>query len=137
MAEFQEVCRQALRMGKVINAEEGFPVTHVGLFITFNGEVIDKRGMKAVTPDVLERSIMEWAAKHPEMVYPSWNDAWKELFPVMAERNAPCPRYFMPNEIAARYCTHNCGECHKRPIPADIAEKLGIKPKLRKEQADD
>jgi hypothetical protein len=56
----------------------------------------------------------------PELVYPTWKQYWKENFPSGA---TPCPQIFMECE-----CNGECDECNNRPIPADIAEKLGVKP---------
>lgn len=132
MAEFQEVCRQALRMAKE-NARDGLPVKYVGLYVTTDGEVPAEHNRVAVTPEKIERGIMEWAAAHPEPVYPSWNEAWKRLFPdsarsVMFTTDAsPCPKYFLsPDRV--KCMVPDCRDCTGLPIPADIAEKLGIKP---------
>lgn len=65
-----------------------------------------------------------WAKEHPEPVYPSWDEAWKNLFPGAVK--APCPRAFFGCECMVDI---GCAKCGSRPIPAEIAEKLGIKPK--------
>ena len=52
-------------------------------------------------PAEFERRVMEWAEAHPEPEYPTWVEWFNSMGGV------------------------DCGE----PIPADIAEKLGIKPK--------
>lgn len=74
----------------------------------------------------LERIIMDWAKENPEIVYPSWEDAWKQIFPNGID--VPCP-----SEYDAKYgidCfKFSCKSCKKRPIPAEIAWKLGIRPK--------
>lgn len=128
MAEFQEVCRQALRMAKSTNSKEGLPVNYIGLYITTDGEVPAEHGYIAVSPEKIERDIMEWAAAHPEPRYPSWRDSWKQLFPDAAQQSeSPCPKYFLSaDRINCRGIP--CWDCTAKPIPADIAEKLGIKP---------
>lgn len=65
-----------------------------------------------------------WAKEHPEPVYPSWDEAWKNLFTGAVK--APCPRAFFGCECMVDI---GCAKCGSRPIPAEIAEKLGIKPK--------
>lgn len=50
----------------------------------------------------LEELIMNWAEEHPEPVYPTWNE-WFETF--------------------------DEGIDVDEPIPADIAQKLGLEPK--------
>jgi hypothetical protein len=126
MAEFQEVMKQAKRM-----CEQGdgrcvaCPLQSVGnCAITsapcFNHEEIYKK---------IEFVVMDWAEKNPESRYPSWKETWRQLFPNMTEKLPPCPRYFVEQERYRRLCTGSqCDACLDRPIPADIAEKLGIKP---------
>ena len=50
----------------------------------------------------LEELIVQWAEEHPEPVYPTWNE-WFETF--------------------------DEGIDVDEPIPADIAQRLGLKPK--------
>ena len=70
-----------------------------------------------------ERIVMDWVAKHPEPRYPSWSETWRRLFP--DARYTPCPE----SEFGIKMeCKGGCKECLDKPIPADIAEKLGIKP---------
>lgn len=76
----------------------------------------------AENAEKIEKSIMDWAAANPKLEYPSWNDAWKSLFPNVS--NAICPVWFgeeCPDNIS-------CNECTKRPMSKEVAEKLGIKP---------
>lgn len=136
MAEFQEVCRQALRMAKSTNTKEGLPMKYIGLYITTDGEVPAEHGYIAVSPEKIERDIMEWAAAHLEPKYPSWRDAWKQLFPqacygMDVNFDCPCPKYFLPYDMVncnILFEPDRCYTCKNNPIPADIAEKLGIKP---------
>lgn len=74
---------------------------------------------------------MKWAAEHPEPVYPSWEEAWKKLFPEMASVRPPCVRYFLPTGEYQDICDRFDGECYKcneLPVPAEIAKKLQIRP---------
>lgn len=77
--------------------------------------------------DTTERIVLKWAEEHPEPVYPSWDDGWKQLFPESIDTPCPacCGRKYQ------NICCSNvlCVNCKQRPIPAEIAEKLGIKPK--------
>ena len=77
-----------------------------------------------------ERTVMEWAKENPEPVYPSWDEAWKQLFPNAMANWVPCARHFVPPERIAEFCGSqpNCIQCRKRPIPAEVATRLGIKP---------
>ena len=56
----------------------------------------------------IERKVMSWAAEHPEPVYPTWRE-W------LSEQGV----------LSAGGLWEKAFE----PIPADIAEKLGIQPK--------
>lgn len=73
-----------------------------------------------------ERIVMDWAAEHPERVYPSWIDAWQQLFP--GAKNVPCPELYFGAECPDER-GEGCIACKRSPIPAEIAEKLGIRPK--------
>ena len=53
----------------------------------------------------IEKTINEWAAEHPEPVYPTWYEFLGDIYPASWDLIA-----------------------NKR-VPADIAQKLGIEPK--------
>ena len=74
----------------------------------------------------IERVVMHWAAENSEPQYPTWNEWWCTNFP-NADRNL-CPRIFELRKM--QECPAlKCDECRAQPIPAEIANKLGIKPK--------
>lgn len=120
MAEFKNVHRNMVRMCDAMRAEDNgcAPCPLDGIcakFITLSEDAIA----------TIERVVTEWAAEHPEPVYPSWEEGWKQLFPNGID--TPCP-----SEYDAKY-GHDCSKlsclnCKRRPIPAEVAEKLGIKP---------
>ena len=122
MAKFTEVMRQAKRLCAAHDSMcyyRNCPLDNGNecrMNIDLDGEDYNE----------LERIIMDWAAEHPEPVYPSWEDAWKQIFPNGID--VPCP-----SEYDAKYgidCfKFSCKSCKKRPIPAEIAGKLGIRPK--------
>lgn len=121
MAEFKEVMKQAARMCRAHEECEECPVNMIADMVPSGclfGSGIDA--------EYIEEKIMDWAAEHPELRYPSWHEAWKQLFP--DGQGSPCPTdYGMKYE--PEWCGSNdCKKCKGRPIPADIAEKLGIKP---------
>lgn len=128
MAEFSEVMRQAARMCRSFGASCDGCKLH-----WFDGETLCLLGG---TPETwhdskmqdAERIVMEWAAEHPEPRYPSWHEAWNKLFRE-ACGGVPCPKYFISEKRYDEMCIGNdCECCLESPIPADIAEKLGIKP---------
>ena len=121
MAKFTEVMRQAKRICTVhggICSYRCCPLEKkkkCRLNVNLDGEDYNE----------LERIIMDWSEKHPEPVYPSWEEGWKQLFPNGID--TPCP-----SEYDAKYghdCVKlSCLNCKRRPMPAEVAEKLGIKP---------
>lgn len=122
MAEFVEVMRQARRMCDM--QKDTCKDCPAG---ATEGRICRLNVIEISEDDVeVERIVMDWAAEHPEPVYPSWIDAWQQLFP--GAKNVPCPKLYFGAD-----CTDGSGEgcivCKRSPISAEIAEKLGIKPK--------
>ena len=78
-------------------------------------------GLPCLSEEEIERRVAQWEAAKPK--YPSWNEVWKQVFPKAT--CVPCPIC----NFGAGECVSSCAECRARPIPAEIAEKLGIKPK--------
>ena len=70
-----------------------------------------------------ERIVMDWAEEHPEPRYPSWHEAWKQLFP--ESKYIPCPVDHFGLNLQ---CNCNCEKCKGSQMTSGIAEKLGIKP---------
>lgn len=122
MAEFTEVMRQAKRICTVhggICSYRCCPLANgkkCRLNVNLDGEDYNE----------LERIIMDWATKHPEPVYPSWEEGWRQLFP--DAKYTPCPNSF-GHKYMVRDCKYLiCTDCKSNPMPAEVAEKLGIKP---------
>lgn len=125
MAEFCEVMRQAKRMCKEFGndcAGCGLASSHCPLGpIPENWDGVDFANV--------ERIVMDWAAAHPEPRYPTWNEWYKATFPNSNYHTIPCPSMFYKICETSNYHGEvECYECKNTPIPADIAEKLGIKP---------
>lgn len=115
MAEFSEVMTQFARLCDYYsqNGCHGCPVDEEG----FNC-ACEKQGCSKSSAEELEAIIMSWAAEHPEPVYPTWSEWLVQMgvFPPMMSTN---PIKAM-DAISSGVC---------KPIPADIAQKLGIEPK--------
>ena len=62
----------------------------------------------------IEKEVMAWAAEHPAPVYPTWGE-WLMSIGVI-------------NGVHPHGAIDALGNL-KQPIPADIAQKLGIEPK--------
>ena len=114
MAEFQEVMEQWGRLCKSINGLcRDCPLSTLQLCSVPVYELCE---------DELEKSesrIMQWAAEHPEPVYPMWRDVLLKCGLLYEKRD---------NKSGSREIKPNWPEMAK-PIPADIAQKLGIEPK--------
>lgn len=103
MAEFQEVMRQFGRMC----AEAGCSRCPLH---DRDGTTDGCSMAKFINePKIIEDKIVEWAAEHPEPVYPTWY-RWLIM-------------------MGAVGSVEDLFSDLQRPIPADIAERLGIKPK--------
>lgn len=124
MAEFVEVMRHKERMCE----QYGDVCGDCRLRRENNGRELNCPEYMACYAEEAEKIITEWAAAHPEPKYPSWNEAWKQLFPDAYCTNSPCPNHFLPKERSMPCDYWVCTDCKSQPTPADIAEKLGIKP---------
>ena len=124
MAEFTEVMRQAKRMC----------AAYGGMCKIRNCPMVDGESCRFaedkedVDYNEVERIIMAWAAEHPAPRYPTWREWYTTTFPdVDTAHFFICPGNYGDGDRNA--CSnYHCCECVNRPIPADIAEKLGVKP---------
>ena len=121
MAEFTEVMRQARRMC------EAFRDGHCSECPIGNAKVLECgiTVMSEMDCEETERRVMQWAAEHPEPVYPTWSEWQNRMFPDAHRDATPCQFGSMDRFNCAK---KTCYECMEQQIPADIAEKLGIKP---------
>lgn len=130
MAEFVEVMRTARRMCNEMDECEVCP-----LYDGFSECCLLSDGSLCHMDSDFARyeaDIMKWGAEHPEVRYPTWQEWHSTNFPDFEDYITPCN--FMPmQEVEAlmgkRCADIRCYQCIKLPIPADIAKKLGIKPK--------
>lgn len=114
MAEFVEVMRKIRELcAERENCEGCIMMDDIACGVT--------TGTPGLSEEEIERRVARWEATKPK--YPSWNEAWKQLFPKAV--CAPCP---VPN-FGVGKCIASCIACRERPIPAEIAEKLGIRPR--------
>ena len=123
MAEFCEVMKQKRRMcDSFPDSCEGCPIhswAANNAENTYCEETFSKHYEK------LEPIILKWAEEHPEPRYPTWIEWQESIYPESDHKI--CPGVFY--SCADYHCSNTrCAVCIDRPIPADIAEKLGIKP---------
>ena len=79
----------------------------------------------------IENTVMAWAAEHPEPVYPTWHEylAQNDILEVTCASQTTSTTSSYPQ---ARYIEKvKTLPAFYRPIPADIAAKLGLEPKER------
>lgn len=74
---------------------------------------------------LLQEKIAAWAAENPEPVYPTWREWLNDIGVVGVEYTTRI--YTTANKGLVQYVSTM--PSFYRPIPADIAEKLGLKPK--------
>ena len=122
MDKFTEFMRHARRMC------ESFSDGHCSECPIGNANVLEC-GIKVTSEmdcEEVERRVMQWVEKHPEPVYPTWREWQNSVFP-------DAHKFIRPCEFGSRNrfnCANKtCYQCISEHIPADIAEKLGIKPK--------
>ena len=114
MAEFQEVMRQWGRYCK------GYTENHNddcdGCPFEINGSCNSYAKDNAQYAEQIEKHIMSWAAEHT-IVYPTWCEWLTDVgaIPKVISWDEPL--------VEAVY------DAIQNPIPADIAQKLGIEPK--------
>ena len=118
MAEFIEVMKQARRL---CAAEKECKKC---LMWNSQGSFCRTDVLRSANDDAgTEQIVMSWAEAHPEKVYPSWDEYQDEMFP--NHTRGICPMMF------GAECLHYntaCAECRSKPMPAEIAEKLGVRP---------
>lgn len=125
--EFSEVMKQARRMCAAYTAGVDCDICP----IWYDGCMLSPCRKSKLDAHWLEKNVMAWAKANPEPVYPSWKEWHQATFSKSIFGSCPnefgCPCPTTP-DIADR---NDCARCVKQPIPAEIAEKLGIKPVVR------
>ena len=125
MAEFMEVMKTARRMCNIMDECEVCP-----LYDGFSECCLLSDGALCHMDSDFARyeaDIMKWAAENPEVRYPTWREWQQANFPDDADGVHPGAFMSMLDSVCIGFPV--CYPCRDRPIPADIAEKLGIKPK--------
>ena len=123
MASFHEVMRQ---IGRICVYNFGDCDTCDFRLFCPSKTFLDKY-VKAGRAERLEKMVLSWADEHPEPVYPTWaewlakNDILEVTCRAMSTTTASSSTQYIE--------TVRTLPQFYRPIPADIAEKLGIEPK--------
>ena len=131
MAEFSVVMRQARRMCatfencgrcRLVSRRMECPIEGMPQKWPTEPEILAE----------IEHIVMDWAEKNPEPRYPTWIEWWDENFSSKGRRMlTPCS-FVPPAELGCSIGMDDCMnapyKCWHTPIPADVAEKLGVKP---------
>ena len=130
MAEFFEVMKQARRMCRSNSCDTcTLPELYEEMCV-WNSKPLEFTN-KIIAE--IESKTLQWAAEHPEHPesrYPTWREWQQEHFRDGANMIRPCEFMSRADAHCFDYIdTHGCRDCANQHIPADIAEKLGIKPK--------
>ena len=91
-----------------------------------NGVCLVRRIAKVDNCEEQIEGLKAWAAEHPAPRYPSWREWRNKMFDGWEFDINPC--IFASHSRFNCKEVRTCWECANKPIPADIAEKLGIKP---------
>ena len=122
MAEFQEVCKHLKRMCERYGDNcIKCPLGDKDYCSLSAGDRTAETYKKA------EEVIMTWAAEHPEPVYPTWIE-WLKKFGIISfepDFHSLLSAYPTRTNSVKVYINEEGG----KPIPAEIAQKLGLKPK--------
>lgn len=115
MAEFQEVMREWARMLDAHRHKESIAIEALVQADAFKDAKL------------VEEIVMSWAAEHPEPIYPTWGEWLQEqgvldveYIPSASRTTSTSKSYIQTVKALTPFY---------RPIPADIARKLGITPK--------
>lgn len=121
MAEFTEVMRQAQRLCAAHIDGDCALCPLFGVLTGCKGNVCNACDTKEI-----QNIVFNWAAEHPEPVYPTWREWQNANFPNADSIIHPC--VFESEEYFNCVNKNSCECCENERIPADIAEKLGVKP---------
>lgn len=114
MAEFQEVMHQIARLCAVTPCSENCPLESECMNLAQAAEPIHA--------ERIERIVMKWAKEHPEPVpvYPTYGEWFVEHGDLVDG---------WQNATNVAWMANTASSIFTKPIPADIAQKLGIEPK--------
>ena len=122
MSDFTQTMKDWRRMCKLYSANfktccDGCPLDD--LVQGNRGAIYDEDFADVVDWEELEKRIDKWAEEHPEPQYPTWGEWFEAQGELTAEwRDIRAVRNGGTGVIGVLY----------QPIPAEIAEKLGIEP---------
>ena len=135
MAEFQEVMREWTRMCNAVPGKTEHrnlcSNNESGYVCPLQENALCNLALAAQTNEDWaegEHIIMSWAAAHPEPVYPTWREWLIKRGIISFEPDLHSLLHPEPTTVTNAVKAY-LNEEGSKPIPADIAEKLGLQPK--------
>ena len=123
MAEYSEVIREAKRM--CWHYTQGGNHDKCPMYPACNASQCRKIAFDR--PVDFEARVMGWSAEHPEPVYPTWSEWLQSMGLVEVQWNGPVLASMRIGIDDRDYILKPLKMIE--PIPADIAQKLGLQPK--------
>ena len=120
MADFVQTMRDWKRMCNSMGQEDEYSACDKCKLRSFECPPIYERECDGADWQLVEKVVTAWAAENPEPKYPSWKEWLEEQRVVVHFDSVDNHGTKMKWELTNK---SNCS------IPADIAEKLGVKPK--------
>ena len=119
----------AVRMVKGEDCEpmcgKGCDKCPAGKLRSANGVCLVRRIAKVDNCEEQIEGLRAWAKEHSVPRYPTWNEWLDSTFPNRSRDPSPCE---FDDNRRFNCVSIKCYKCMTEPIPADIAEKLGIRP---------
>ena len=121
MAEFQKVMHEWKRMCAATSFCEVCPLKDEKCWATSPASMVgDSKSIESI--------IMAWASENPEPVYPTWAEWLNSTGLTKHDTGQFCVH--TPNQYSYEVKGVDIlNEVAYKPIPADIAQKLGLQPK--------
>lgn len=130
MAEFKEVCKQWRRLCMSFDDKAAKNYRPCAELCPVGANPVCGELRESTQEDVekFEAAIMSWAAENPEPVYPTWVEWLSKQDLVEIKEGQFVKRRIDAYEYESKTVVILNANAAK-PIPADIAQKLGIEPK--------
>lgn len=85
-------------------------------------------------PEAAESILLAWDKANPELVYPTYREAWSEKYPDAHNKNPACPEHIFSKDVWPWCGGYACGNCYDRVLTKEQAEILGVDPRPAKEE---
>ena len=133
MAEFQKIMKIKNRL---CNGEAPYSLACRDCPISSyqNGKNIGCPDFMEKFPEAAESILLAWDKANPELVYPTYGEAWREKYPDAYNKNPACPTHIFSRDVWPWCEGYDCSECYDRVLTKEQAEILGVEPRPAKEE---